>query len=166
MKAGACGAFDGLVSARGTWGVLAKGPAPEGASACLVKPNFLADVVGSSFSSARGALGAAAGGGLTSWALGAAGGNLGAMGAVGGGSDLSSFAPLIVGCVLVIGAVLVGLGSTVDFAPVLGVAACEAVVAAVGANDKVKAGTGGACVGGDEPREPYRSAVVSARPLR
>jgi hypothetical protein len=31
---------------------------------------------------------------------------------------------------------------------------------------KLKAGTGGAWVGGLDPREPYRFAMVSARPLR
>lgn len=112
-------------------------------------------------SKARGALGAAVGG-LARWALGAGGGALGAVGASAGASGFCSSTGFTVGC----GAVFEGGACALFSGLALEICDDVAVGADEGANDRVKAGTGGACVGGEESLEPYRFAVVSARPLR
>lgn len=133
--------------------------------------SLLAGGTTASISSARGALGAV-GGGLAWKALGAAGAAFGAVGALAGGAGaedvavdwigLSSpmgFCSCAAGCSATGGA---GLASGVGFG-----GCCGWLFAAVGATEKLKAGTdGGKCIDGDDARDPYLLAVVSARPLR
>jgi hypothetical protein len=97
--------------------------------------------------SARGALGAASGG-SGACGLGTCGAAFGAVGASGGKTGFSWLIGFGASCWWISGDECTFLGSWGALGMV------EAPPCAEGANDRVKAGTGGACVGGDDPREP------------
>lgn len=138
----------------------------------LVGPRFSNDrtpwslfpkVEGDSASRARGALGALGGGGLVRCVLGALGGALApdrASASAGACSSSAGFGSSAISTSSQVG----GVG----LCPSRGLEAVNAGgrLGAEGVKEKPNAGTGGACVGGEDPRCLYRLAVVSARPSR